>query len=211
MRAPARGAAAMREAWGWIALAVLSLGGLTALWNDEAVPRASYEAHATGYGPEPLGLLERAEAVELISGARRVRFERSPQGDWYLHPEHRDDRTRHHHTLQASDVERWREPLRLLGAMRLERRLGAPTREQMQAYGLVNPECTVLVFETERVLPARKIQVGALATDTFSRYVLVEPEGEVALIAAYHIAALMGQLAEESDESGLATYASCAT
>lgn len=195
---------------GWYSLLAAGLAGLGALWwpqpphESAAPPRRDAHAHEeerSERAPAPFLALEAAEAVEVIAAERKHRFEKNERGEWILHA-HRHahghaDAKAHRHADADRDAERWRGPMRLLAAMRVERRLGPRAAVDLRELGLEQPRYAVLVYEAGSALPARKVWIGALAPDTFSRYALLEPGGEVVTIAAYHVERLAERLAQD--------------
>lgn len=191
---------------GWYLLLTAALAALGALWwpPPPETARPGRDPHAHEWDrpeatPLPLLALEAAGAVEVVAGGRTHRFEKNERGEWFLRAHRHQDAHAGTHPRPPGDrdPERWREPMRLLGAMRIERRLGPRAGVDLAEVGLVRPQYAVLVYEPGSALPARTVHIGEVAPDTFSRYVLLEPDAEVGLIAAYHIERLAQQLPPE--------------
>jgi len=171
-----------------------------------AVAASAYavrDEHAAHEHEEAVDLLvplppERMAAVELLKAGQLTRFDRAEDGAWFLHPDAQGHaaaaRAGHAHAGTPEDAERIAKAFAMFSRARVERRIG-PAGEERRRFGLLFPDLVVAVYEVGRVQPALSLEIGDLAPDGLSRYVLVAGSGVVVTIPNYHVANLTALLA----------------
>ena len=132
-------------------------------------------------------------AVALLHRGERVRFERDAAGAWFRH-DAMDDRGGaqagdHAHRVDAAAAERLGTAFSTFSRARVERSMPAdPAR--LAGYGLVNPALIVLIHGGDgRML--QTLEMGEVAPDRLSRYVLLPQTRSVHTIADYQASALL--------------------
>ena len=136
-------------------------------------------------------------AIELLHRGERVRFERDAAGDWFRHDAVDDKGSAqagdHAHRVDAVAAERLGTAFSTFSRARVERSMPSdPTR--LASYGLVNPALIVLIHDRDgRAL--QTLEMGEVAPDRLSRYVLLPQTRSVHTIADYQASALLALLA----------------
>ena len=177
--------------WGMV-LAAAVAASLYALRED-------HPAHEHAEAVELLVPVPPAEmaAVEVLKAGQLTRFDRAEDGAWFLHPDAQghaaDARAGHAHAGTPDAAERIGKALAMFSRTRVERHVG-PVGEERRRFGLLFPDLVVAVYTAGRAQPALRFEVGDLAPDGLSRYVLLTERGVVVTIPNYHVANLAALL-----------------
>ncbi|HYD67969.1 DUF4340 domain-containing protein [Azospirillum sp.] len=186
-------AAALRPLlWGAVLLAGVA-ASVYAVRDGGDAHHADEHAEAVEY----LVAVPDVAAVELLHAGRLARFDRTGEGHWFLHPDAHshapgDARADHAHAVAPESSERIGKALGLFARARIERPVG--TAEDRARFGLTFPDLVVAVFAPGKPRAALTLEVGDVAPDGLSRYVLIVERGTVVTIPNYHIANLTGLL-----------------
>ncbi len=163
--------------------------------RDEGRDSVHDEGEAAAEPLVPLPAEELA-AIEVLKSGRLSRFDRTPEGQWFLHPDehsHALGGAEHVHTAPPESSARIAQAFAMFGRARIERQVGT-VGEDRKRFGLVFPDLVVSVFTAGRPRPVLTLEVGDLAPDGLSRYVLAVERGAVMTIPDYHIANLTALL-----------------
>jgi hypothetical protein len=178
--------------WGFVLLAAIAVS-VYAVRDEDAGHHADEHAEAVEY----LVSVGDVAAVELLHAGRLFRFDRTGDGQWFLHPDAHShapgaDRADHAHAVAPESSERIAKALGLFARARIERPVGAA--DDRARFGLTFPDLVVAVFAPGKPRAALTLEVGDVAPDGLSRYVLIVERGAVVTIPNYHIANLTGLL-----------------
>src|SRR5207249_1180081 len=124
-------------------------------------------------------------AIEVANAGTLYRFERDAAGAWFYHGVHTGSEGAHAHNADAAMAARIERAFAAFGRTRIERQfaLKTPTGD----YGTTTPETLILVYRPNDTQPLVQYEVGDIAPDTVSRYVLVVGSSTVATIPNYQI------------------------
>lgn len=174
----------------WGAVLLAGVGASVYAVRDGGAHHADEHAEAVEY----LVPVTDIAAVELLHAGHLTRFERTAEGQWFLHPDGHSHAAgaEHAHTVAPEASEGIGKALGLFSRARVERPVG--TADDRARFGLTFPSLVVFVFATDRPRAALTLEVGDVASDGLSRYVLIAERGAVVTIPNYHIANLAGLL-----------------
>lgn len=179
---------AARRAAAWTALLVLALAA--SAWQIGHRTAAHDDVAHAGADAALVGLdYARWAAVEVLERGRRTRFERDAAARWFVHDAGAAPAGAHRHTAEPGAAARIDATLATFARTRIERSLVVEPAWRPR-YGLDDPALIVLVHAADGRVAAT-IEVGSVAPDGISRYVLVPATGAVHLIADYQVAGLL--------------------
>lgn len=182
--------------WTALLLAGVAASGY-ALLGDRAVHEDEHGEAVDYLVPVPPAEMA---AVELLKAGQLTRFDRAGDGSWFLHPDAQGHAAGlgagHAHAGPPEAAERIARAFAMFSRARVERRIG-PAGEERKRFGLLFPDLVVAVYVAGKAQPAFGLEVGDLAPDGLSRYVLVAGSGVVVTIPNYHVTNLTALLTEK--------------
>ncbi len=143
--------------------------------------------------------LETIDAVEIMRQQGLFVFERDEERRWYLHGYAEsaggDSEHAHLHPSDPAESKRIAEALELMTRARVERDVAPAAPAGLEAFGFQRPAMTVVLYREGDSRAAAEFQVGDLAPDSFSRYVLVD-RNRIVTVPDYHIENLRSLVAD---------------
>jgi hypothetical protein len=125
--------------------------------------------------------LEDVAAVEIFAPSTSYRFERDATGAWLLHRHAPGDDPNAPHRADPAQSARIAEALATFGRAPIERSIARG--EEVDGYGLADPETMIVLFAKDEARPPLGFAVGDLASDGRGRYLLMPDGKEIVTIA----------------------------
>ena len=168
----------------WLVFFVLVVAIVAVEYVDRVRPTSGREGHGDPRMLLPVPV-DQLGAIEVANAGTLHRFERDPSGIWFYHGVHTGSEGAHAHNADAAMAARIERAFAAFGRTRIERQfaLKTPTGD----YGTTTPETLILVYRPNDTQPLVQYEVGDIAPDTVSRYVLVVGSSTVATIPNYQI------------------------
>ncbi len=127
--------------------------------------------------------------VEIMVKGSMHRFERDDQGSWYYHGMHDAAQAGHEHKTEPKAAAVIDQAMVAFGRMQKERSL--PLNAEQDEFGVTRPDIFLMVYRPKAAEPLARYAIGAVATDTFSRYLLPVGSAEVVTVPDFHIRNLL--------------------
>jgi hypothetical protein len=132
--------------------------------------------------------LEEVAAVEIFARGKSYRFERDGSGAWLLHRHTPGDDPNMIHRADPAQSQRIAGALAAFSQTPIESSVARGA--DGDAYGLVDPEAIIVLFNADQAVPPLDFAVGAPANG-LGRYILMPDHAEIVTIPDVQIASLM--------------------
>jgi hypothetical protein len=132
--------------------------------------------------------LEEVAAVEIFARGKSYRFERDGSGAWLLHRHTPGDDPNMIHRADPAQSQRIAGALAAFSQTPIESSVARGA--DGDAYGLVDPEAIIALFNADQAVPPLDFAVGAPANG-LGRYILMPDHAEIVTIPDVQIASLM--------------------
>jgi Domain of unknown function (DUF4340) len=127
-------------------------------------------------------------ALEIVHGGKFSRFERDPEGNWFLHlGEHSHTNATVTHVADPAKARIIAGALEAFDQTVIETHVTrSPDDAELKRFGLALPPVIVMFYARDSSTRLARLELGAAAND-FSRYARLAPDGEVVTVAEFEV------------------------